>query len=207
MASGLRERQKAERVDRILTSARDLLREEGELASTERIAERAEVSPATIYNLVGPRERLWQALAKWLNDELELGLADVAGRSGLVRARAVVRLCVDLLVADPAVTRCLVQGWEDSGVVLAPGPATHLRAALDQAVDEGDLRPDVATGPLAAVIASACNGGLHEWAAGLIDDTRYRKLAEHSLDVVIAAAAADGKRAELVRPLRRRRAA
>ncbi|MGA4844968.1 TetR/AcrR family transcriptional regulator [Streptomyces sp. G5(2025)] len=69
---GLREHHKAQRRARILDATRELLRESPEsVISTERIAERAAVAPATVYNLIGPREKVWEALAAGFMDELE----------------------------------------------------------------------------------------------------------------------------------------
>src|SRR5271165_5207429 len=63
-AEGLRARGKRQRRQRILDAARELLHEDPDQGLTvPRIAERADVSPATVFNLVGPRERIWAALA------------------------------------------------------------------------------------------------------------------------------------------------
>jgi AcrR family transcriptional regulator len=61
---GLREQNKRRRADRILASALDLLREgPDQNVSVERIAQRAHVSPMTVFNLVGNRDEMWRAVA------------------------------------------------------------------------------------------------------------------------------------------------
>jgi AcrR family transcriptional regulator len=70
---GLRERNKAKRRAAILDATLELLATTRvDALSTERIAERAEVSPATVYNLVGTRQELLTALI----DRVIEGLVD-----------------------------------------------------------------------------------------------------------------------------------
>ncbi|MFD9306668.1 TetR/AcrR family transcriptional regulator [Streptomyces sp. NPDC060048] len=201
---GLREQHKARRRARILDATRELLREGPESAiSTERIAERAEVSPATVYNLIGPREKIWEALADGFMDELEGRLATL-GDGG---PREVVRSTVLLFVGDPVVSRRMVRGWEESGLVLDRGPLVRLRQAMADARTRGLLRADVETDALAAVVSASCVGALHQWVAELIDDDRFLSRALFALDVALAAAAADAYRDQLLAPLRTRGAA
>ncbi|MEW2528003.1 TetR/AcrR family transcriptional regulator [Streptomyces sp. NPDC047071] len=196
---GLRERHKARRRSRILEATRELLREgEESVISTERIAERAEVAPATVYNLIGPRERIWEALAEGFMDELEHRLAAAED----VGPREVVRSTVELFVDDPVVSRRMVRAWEASGLVFARSPLVQLRRALADARARGVLRADVDTDALAAAVGTSCVGALHQWVAALIDDDRFLARALFALDVVLAAAAADPHRDALLSPLR-----
>ncbi|MFG2621410.1 TetR/AcrR family transcriptional regulator [Streptomyces sp. NPDC048507] len=201
---GLRERHKARRRARILQATRELLREGPETAvSTERIAARAQVAPATVYNLIGPREKIWEALAAAFADELDRRLAEPADGG----PREVVAATVRLFVTDPVVSRRMVRGWEDSGLVLRHGPLPRLRRALEQERARGLLRPDVDTDALAGLVATSCVGALHQWVARLIDDDRFLARALFALDVALAAAAADPHRDRLLAPLRARPAA
>ncbi|MEU7581731.1 TetR/AcrR family transcriptional regulator [Streptomyces sp. NPDC041068] len=198
---GLREHRKAERRVRILEATRELLRESPEsVISTERIAERAQVSPATVYNLIGPREKIWEALAAGFMDELDGRLAGL----GDVEPREVVRSTVQLFVDDPVVSRRMVREWEQSGLVLDRSPLTQLRQALAEARSEGLLRADIDTDALASAIGTSCVGALHQWVAALIDDERFYRRALFALDVALAAAAADPRRDQLLAPLRTR---
>ncbi len=198
---GLRERHKARRRLRILAATRELLREGSEsVISTERIAERAEVSPATVYNLIGPREKIWEALAHGFMDELEDRLAVL----GPGDPREVVRSTVQSFVSDPAVSRRIVRGWEASGRVLDRSPHTQLRRAMADAQKQGLLHADADTDALAAVVSASCTGALHQWVAELIDDDRFLTRSLFALDVALAAAAADAHRDQLLAPLRTR---
>ena len=162
------------------------------------------MAPATVYNLVGTRDKVWEALGAVFVEELERRLAAAPSRDPLQRARQVMRVTVDLFAEDPLVARGLFRGWQESGVVLRGSPASHVRTALEDARVEGLLREDADVGALASVVGSACVGLLHQWAAGILDDARLRTLVNRALDVVIAAGAAAEHRDELHPPLRRR---
>ncbi|MEW2574664.1 TetR/AcrR family transcriptional regulator [Streptomyces syringium] len=198
---GLREQHKARRRTRILEATRELLRDGPDsVINAERIAERAEVAPATVYNLIGPRDKIWEALAAGFMDELERRLALL----GADDPREVVRSTVRLFVSDPVVSRRMVREWEDSGLVLDRGPLTRLRRAMAAAQARGLLRADLDTDALAAAVATSCVGALHQWVAALIDDDRFLARALFALDVALAAAAADPYRDQLLAPLRTR---
>ncbi|MEH6372868.1 TetR/AcrR family transcriptional regulator [Streptomyces sp. KLMMK] len=198
---GLREQHKARRRARILEATRELLREGPESVITaERIAERAEVAPATVYNLVGSRDKIWEALAAGFMDELEHRLAALGDGD----PREVVRSTVLLFAGDPVVSRRMVREWEESGLVLDRSPLTQLRRAMADARTQGLLRADVDTDALAAVVGTSCVGALHQWVVHLIDDDRFLARALFALDVALAAAAADPCREQLLAPLRTR---
>lgn len=204
--AGLRERQKTARRDRILVAARELLRETPDDPLTaERIAERAEVAPATVYNLVGTRDKVWEALATSFLEELERRLAEGRARDAVGRAREVVAQTVELIIEDASVSRRILLEWEQSGLMLSRGPLGHLRRALADAQRLGLLRADVDVGTLAGVVASACVGVTHQWIAGLIDEQQFSAQAMLALDVALAAAAVEEERGRFLRRLTRRR--
>ncbi|CAM5657716.1 TetR/AcrR family transcriptional regulator OS=Streptomyces alboniger OX=132473 GN=CP975_28860 PE=4 SV=1 [Streptomyces alboniger] len=97
----------------------------------------------------------------------------------------------------------MVREWQESGLVLARSPFDRLRRAMAQAQTQGVLRADVETDALAAVVATACTGALHQWVAALIDDDRFLARALLALDVALAAAATDSHRDRLLSRLRR----
>ncbi|MBZ4318686.1 TetR/AcrR family transcriptional regulator [Streptomyces huiliensis] len=208
---GLRERSKAQRRARILDATRELLRENPEsVISAERIARRAGVAPATVYNLIGPRDRIWEALAAGFMDRLERRLAAPAraaaeeAAEGALDPRRVVEATVRLFVSDPVVSRRMVREWEASGLVFRRSPLTQLGRALADARARGLLRADVDTDALAAAVSTSCVGALHQWVAGLIDDDRFLARAVFALDVALAAAAAAPHRDRFLAPLRTR---
>jgi len=202
--TGLRERHKRERRQRILEAIRELLRERpDETPTVERIAQRADVSPATVFNLVGPREQQWAALSDELLHELDVRLALAPDEDPRERARTIVGQAAGLFIADAAVFKHLVGSWGHSGTLLQENPIPHLRAALRRGQDTGMLRPGLHVDALAGHIATACGGALRQWASGQISDAAFRTRVRFAVDVVFAASASDEHAAALRAPLQR----
>jgi AcrR family transcriptional regulator len=186
---GLRERNKRRRVARILEATRSLLRERpGESPSVERIAARAEVAPATIFNLIGPREQIWAALADDLLAELERRTGELGGGDPHAEARTVASISVDIICADADVYRHVLANWSASGRLLRRDPTRRLVACLKAAVEAGTLRRDVDIEALGQAISTACTGAAHQWAARLIDDRALRRRCQTAVDIAFAAA-------------------
>jgi AcrR family transcriptional regulator len=207
-ATGLRERQKRQRRERILESTRQLLRERPqETPTVERIAELAELSPATVFNLVGPREQQWAALGDALLLELDACLAFAADEDPREQARRIVGETAELLIADAAVCKHLINSWGHGGALLQENPIPRLRAALRRGQAAGLLRGDLHVEALVGHIATACGGALRQWAAGQISDAAFRTRARFAVDVVFAASACEDSATKLQAPLRRARGA
>jgi AcrR family transcriptional regulator len=205
-AAGLRERHKQQRRERILESIRELLRESPEEAPTvERIAELADLSPATVFNLVGPREQLWAALSDTLLRELDACLAFATDEDPREQARRIVGETAEMFIADAAVSRYLVNSGGRSGALLQENPVPQLRAALRRGQASGMLRPDLHVEALVGHIATAAGGALRQWAAGQISDAAFRTRVRFAVDVVFAAGASEDCAVELAAPLRRKR--
>jgi AcrR family transcriptional regulator len=205
-AAGLRERHKQQRRERILEAIRELLREcPNETPTVERIAELADLSPATVFNLVGPRDQQWAALCDALLRELDACLAFAADEDPREQARRIVGETAELFIADAAVFRHLVNSWGRSGPLLQENPVPQLRAALRRGQASGMLRPDLHVEALVGHIATAAGGALRHWAAGQISDAAFRMRVRFAVDVVFAAGASDDLAAELHAPLQRNR--
>lgn len=205
-AAGLREHHKQQRRERILEAIRELLRKSPEETPTvERIAELADLSPATVFNLVGPREQQWAALSDVLLRELDAYLALAAAEDPRKQARRIVGKTAELFIVDPAVSRYLVNSGGRSAALLQENPVPQLRAALRRGQATGVLRPDLHIESLVGHIATACGGALRQWAAGQISDTAFRKRVRFAVDVVFAAGASEDWAAELSTPLQRKR--
>jgi AcrR family transcriptional regulator len=201
---GLRERHKHERRERILEAIRELLRARpDETPTIERIAELADVSPATVFNLVGPREQQWGALCDALLRELDASLAHAADEDPLARARRIVGQAAELFIADAAVFRHLVNNWGRSGTLVQENPIPRLRAALRDGQRAGILRTNLHIDALAGHIAMACAGALRQWATGQISAGAFRDRVRFAVDVAFAAGARDDHAASLQGPLTR----
>jgi AcrR family transcriptional regulator len=205
-SAGLRERHKQQRRERILDATRELLRESPhETPTVERIAERADLSPATVFNLIGPREQQWAALGDVLLRELDACLAFAADEDPREQAHRIVGETAELFIADAAVFRHLVNSWGRSGALLQENPVPKLRAALRRGQASGMLRPDLHLEALVGHLATACGGALRQWAAGQVSDAAFRSRVRFAVDVVFAASASDDYLAQLQKPLQRKR--
>jgi AcrR family transcriptional regulator len=188
---GLRERGKQRRTDRILDAALQLLREDPEQNLTvDRIAERAEVAPMTVYNLVGTRDQIWTALV----DRALHGIDPhaITGPDPQERARRIVDAYVRVLRADAPVFTALLTGWSHSGRVLEDDPTTALIACLRDAADAGLINPDADVRRHGEVLAAGLLGTIHQWTAGLLNDRAFATRARTVVDVVFAAAKSGG---------------
>ncbi len=187
--AGLREAHKQRRRRAILDAARELLRAGGpDALVVETLAARAEVAPATVYNLIGPRERLFGALLDDLLDELAARLAPLEPADPLARARAIVVESVRLFTADPPVSRAVVTRL---GPALHSRPAALQARAFHDARAAGLLHPAADPEALGAQVLLSTTGALLLWAAGHADDARLADLALAGLDLALAAAVAD----------------
>lgn len=185
---GLRERGKRRRTDRILDAARQLLHEQPEQPITvERIAARAEVAPATVFNLVGNREQIWAALANRAFEELDAVTA-TAEDEPQDRARAIVDAVLAAITADAPVFRALLAGWSQSGRVLSRDPAGDFAGCLRDGVRSGVVADGLNLRGLGELLAAGLNGSVHQWAAGLISDEALRRRGRDLVDLVFAAA-------------------
>ena len=183
---GLRERSKRQRRQRILEATRELLREDPDRSpSVDRIAARAEVAPATVFNLIGPREEIWAALANEALAELDVRIAAFPELEPHERARRIVAASVDVCLADARVYRHVLAHWSSSARLLRREPTPGLVACLRDA-GTGAIGPEA----LAEVVATACTGALHQWAGGLIGERRLRARCRLAVDVAFAAAVA-----------------
>lgn len=168
VAGGLRERGKRRRSKQILDAARVLLREAPDQELTvERIAARAELSPQTVYNLIGRREHIWGALADDALDALNLPrFAAIADPR--VRGTAIVQAVIDMVCDDAPVFRHLLAHWAQSALFIDHDPTAAL---TDCFLQVGDPRPR----RTAELVGAGLIGILHQWAAELISDDGARE--------------------------------
>jgi AcrR family transcriptional regulator len=167
-------------VDRILEAARELLRETPDQSLTvERIAARADVSQPTVFNLVGPREKIWAALADASLERLDLdGLRVV--EEPQERARAIVDAVLGMVCDDAPVFRALLANWKQSARVIHHDPTDALAGCL--AACEGlDARRT------AQLVSAGLIGLVHQWSAALITDAEAHQRGRALVDLAFLA--------------------
>jgi AcrR family transcriptional regulator len=164
---GLREYGKRQRAGRILAAARELLREDPDGGLTvESIAERAEVSQPTVFNLIGRRDEIWAALADQSLAELDFASLDVIADAE-ERACAVIGAVIDMVCSDAPVFRALLADWSQSARVIHHDPTDALAACLAEA---GAPRPR----RIAELIVAGLVGVVHQWSAERISNREAR---------------------------------
>jgi AcrR family transcriptional regulator len=198
--SGLRERNKERRRQAILEAALELLRSNDIQAVTiEQIAARAEVSPPTIYNLVGTREQLLVALVDRISEDLAEWFPPPEGavEDPIGTARRAVDESVAAFVADSAAYRQVVRALGDlavSGSRLTFDPSPLHVSAMRRAQELGILRPDLDPVALGRQSLLAYVAALNSWAAGGLSDEGFSIAAHHGIATVLAAASSDEHR-------------
>lgn len=212
--TGLRERNKAMRVEAILDATVSLLDTHRlDDVTTEQIAALANVSPATVYNLVGPRYELLRALVRRVVDDLvETVARAIASNDDPVD---VAFLIVDHSVgaftrhsrayrqvvaagrsasADAARSSDASQDWIDASELQV--------AALRHAQEIGVVRPDVAPAGLGRQVYISWIGAMEHWSEGRLDDEGFATATRHGLLTVLAASATEQHRDRFVDGLR-----
>ncbi|WP_018149348.1 TetR/AcrR family transcriptional regulator [Henriciella marina] len=172
---GKREQAKAQRRSRIIRAARDLIRETGDTdLSMRMLAQRAEVSLSTPYNLFGSKRAVVLAVLEDERDFVErFGKLD-RGNS-IDRIFGAHELAFSYYTGDPEFYRTLwrallsTTGQDDMGLAtperLAQTQAIW-RALLHNAVKDGSLADDVPADLTLQAMAHTTGGALLSWAVG-----------------------------------------
>ena len=185
----LREKGKERRRQRILDAVTASIRDEGlEGLSTAKIAERAEVSVATLYNLIGSRDEILRALlaqqsegfARNLEERLS-AQADEANPFETVLAYA--DTTYDLLQKDEATYRAVQKAIfqlnfsrdKSSGIfVSGDGSVAFLYQSLKKLKKDQLISSKVNVGLMVEQMVMAQVILLEHWSLGLIGLKRYR---------------------------------
>ncbi len=181
-----RETNVAARRQRILESARELLQETGpEGLSMRKLARQAGLSVTTLYNLLGSREEILQALIKDSVGRLEAPAADTgAARDPLRRAskamEGILRYTVDngdllrpLIVADFKTGSWTRLGQQAEGEHFKSSKEA-IRVAIIEAQADGQLRKVVGQKFLEVQLYLGWELALDQWAYGVLDDEVFR---------------------------------
>jgi len=187
---------------RILDAARQVLDLDGaDGLSMRRLADEAEVSVRTIYNLFGDKQGLFEALVRESFDAMADAVGDLAaedpieriweavGVSVEVNCRYVPRAVVALVVTDGVLQRDLARLWPGRDLVLeAIGAATRSRML------RADLAPEVLVAQAGATFLLL----LWLWSQGELDEGPLRAGALTAFDVSLLAIATPRTRKRLL---------
>jgi AcrR family transcriptional regulator len=213
--TGLRERAKQDRRQRIFDAVLGILCEEGLPAlSTARISARADVSVATLYNLIGGLDQIIDRLVEQLFEGLEQALLEqVDTDSPVPEFEGYVEATYRFLAAREQRLRAVQQAiFQRSLTTGASNPviATALRSIgrLAEAVRSlqrgGRLSADADPQLLAEQMIVCQSMLLENWSVGLISLERYRLGTRYQFLMLLRAWASAGSAAALDAALRER---
>jgi len=206
---GLREQNKALRREAILDATLELLGEhEPAEISTSQIAALANVSSATVFNLIGTREELLIALGSRVIHELLESLSELEARTSgdpIAAARLIIDSTVATLTTDSTAYRRVISEIamrRDLDAYAGFDPSGLQEVAMREAQQRGIIDPSMDPAGLGKQIYASYSAAMLHWAIGKIDDDGFLVLARHGLVTVLAATATDlhrtGFRDELI---------
>jgi AcrR family transcriptional regulator len=187
-----REQSKAVRRDAILDAARSLIREIGPHVSAEKIARRAGVSTATVYNLIGPREQLLGLLLSDLFEDLRATIAAMNLADPFLMGDAVVDVSAKRFIADSGLWLNVLPEIRGAfGIRVQPfvsfQPINLQRQAMRLAKARGMLTRAADPEMTATQIYAAYNGALFLWAGGFLSDAAFLDQARAGYWTILAA--------------------
>ncbi|MEM7093659.1 MAG: helix-turn-helix domain-containing protein [Actinomycetota bacterium] len=201
---GLREDNAERRRQAILAATRELIARDGvDGWSMRKVAERANLSVPTLYNLFGSKDEIRAALCGGFFESLDETLeADAATPEPVDRLMVFVDKSVDQVLERAATTRPALLAQEQGGGGehrTTPMAIERQRAAIQQAIDAGHLRNELRS----ELLATQSYDGFHRaavlWARGKLDPETFRARALYSACVCLLAVATEAARPELVR--------
>jgi AcrR family transcriptional regulator len=202
-----RESSKAARREAILDAAKSLIRKLGSQVSAEKIAQRAAVSTATVYNLIGPREQLLGMLLSDLFDDLRTTVASMKLTDPFLVGDAVVVVSAKMFVADSRLWLHVlpeIRGAFGAQIrtYVSFKPIDLQRQAMRAAKDLGMLSRAADADMTSTQIYAAYNGALFLWSGGFLSDDAFLKHAKAGYWAVLAALASGDHRRRALRELK-----
>lgn len=206
-ADSVRESAKNERRQRILESARGILRKAGHQGlSIRTLAERANVTTPTIYNLIGSKQDILLALSEETLGELDSAHHVSATVDPIEKAEEVINGTVAIYHNDEDYTRQLLLGLEAES--LDEFDKTLRRRGRKVAIDDckkalelNYLRGEIASELLGNRFASGFQQAQRAWLRGEFDLERMRKEALISCFLTLAADAKPKFHKRLIRAI------
>lgn len=187
-----REQSKSARRDAILDAARSLIREHGPLVSAEKIAQRAGISTATVYNLIGPREQLLGLILSDLFEGLRAAIAAMKLVDPFLIGEAVVVTSAKMFIANSVLWLHVLPEIRGAfGLSVQPfisfQPINLQRQAMQTAKQIGMLNKSADTEMTATQIYAAYNGALFLWSGGYLSDEGFLNHASAGYWAILAA--------------------
>lgn len=168
-----------------------------------QLAIEADMSVATLYNLIGGRDEVVRALWVDVIHDLDRAVADlkVTGENPLDRAREILtlvteaatnevpRLLLFALLSEPTLYRELRPRFR---------PQEMLTEAMEAMVGAGMLTDELSISVIAKQIWSSQANYLRQWAAGALDKRQLRAAVLHQFNLCLLGLATPATRARLL---------
>src|SRR5580693_4301201 len=180
-----REDAKAERRHRIVTAARDLIRETGDTGLSMRaIAARAQVSLSTPYNLFGSKRAIVLAVLEDIR-EFNEQFARLASVNAVERLFQALAMSIRYYVDDPDFYRTLwtglfdMNGKEVRAALARPERDAFWLALVKAAADEGALLPMIDTATLLRDLDFTFGAVMLNWVLGALGTDELQPAAAY----------------------------
>ena len=190
-----REEAKAERRRRIVTAARDLIRETGVAGVSMRaIADRADVSLSTPYNLFGSKRAIVLAVLADIRDFSEK-FARLRPANGVERIFQVLAMSIRYYIDDPEFYRALWTGVFDMSrkevrsALAMPERDAFWLSLIDTAARDGALSPEIDTTLLLRSLDLTFAGVMLSWVAGSLEAEELEAVAGYGYALTLCGAA------------------
>ncbi len=203
----LREAGKNRRRRQILDSARELIEAEGRDAlSMRRLAERAQVSTRTLYNLYGAKEDILYALMSESMRDVDAKLAKLPPTDPLDRSRTLMTMSIDQLCARTKFNRALYQGFEidahrTRNIDLVSFARRRQQLVLEAAQEQGLLLRTVPARVLAHHIILGYGNVVRLWCREVVDSAQLKAHVLHTRALCLLGVATPTTRVRLEREI------
>jgi len=196
---------KVKRKRRILDAARARIVNGGVSSLAMRgLAEDAQVSVRTLYNLFGNKDDILDALVAELLAELDLTINGLVLDDPIARCKAIVQVSIDRLIEEQVVYRPVLRAQSRRMEAFREGDERSLaafRKALEEAVRGRVLTQHVSPETLSHQMYAAHQHNILLWAHGVLDDRQARAAAIHSCALLLMAAGTAKTRNEILSEL------
>lgn len=200
----LREIQKTERRQRILSAARRLIRTEGYTRMSMReLAREAQVSLVTPYNLFGSKADVLYALLESFFDTLDTATDELDQQDPIDAMYALTQFSVQEYARDPVFYRSLLSSMVTTGELL-PVPRIVQRCTmlwqrgLDAGIAQGLFQPQTRPDLVALQIQVNYRGAMELWIEGGVDIEGFETQLLYGLSLCLLAVATDAGRSRLL---------
>ncbi len=202
-----RELAKSGRRERIVDATWELLREIGiDAVSMTLIAERAEVSPATVYNLFGKKSAVLKHVFDRDLTDFERLVEKARARDSLDRIFKAIGIAASLYRADPGFYRAMMHGRGRSDALYSAVSEPRIafwQKMVAHACDDGHLRAGTDAEILGVTLSQIARGAYCEWVAERIGAERLETETSYGFAIALLAhatrKAAERLRAEVER--------